>query len=130
MFNRKEKSDTNNSSSRVVHAIFSSGVTVTGDVKSQDDLRIDGNIEGNVICEGKLIIGANGCITGNVECNSVELFGQIQGDVKASQLFTLRSESCFRGEANVMNMEIEPGAKFFGTCKMADEQKVLSEDIY
>jgi cytoskeletal protein CcmA (bactofilin family) len=99
------------------HGIFSIGVTVTGEIQSKDDLRIDGNITGNICCDGKVVVGESGIVTGNITCAVLELFGSICGDVRVSGLFSLHESSQFKGEAYAADLEIEPKARFIGTSK-------------
>jgi cytoskeletal protein CcmA (bactofilin family) len=113
-----------------VYGIISVGVTLTGDLQSKDDLRIDGNIQGNIYCDGKIVIGDSGYVTGNISCSSLELFGRIHGDVRVSGLFSLHESSEFRGEAAVVDLEIEPKARFIGTSKILNiEEKAEAEEI-
>lgn len=105
------------------HSILSPTAVITGEITSKEDLRIDGTVQGNINCSGKIIVGPNGSVIGNIECNCIELMGQINGDVLVHEIFILRATSHFKGEVNTANLEIEPGAHFFGNCKMKEENK-------
>ncbi len=122
MFNKKKKIHPS------AHGIFSIGVTLTGVMQSKDDLRIDVNIKGDIQCDGKVVVGESGIVTGNINCVSLELFGSVYGDVRVSGLFSLHESSEFKGEANVADLEIEPKARFIGTSKTRtiEETKVNS----
>lgn len=124
----KWKSSNNNNSEPVqelirTHSVLSPTVVITGEIVAKEDLRIDGNVKGNINCEGKIIIGPKGCVVGNIECNCIELMGQINGDVLVHDIFILRATSHFKGEVNTANLEIEPGAHFFGNCKMKEDKQ-------
>ncbi|MFT3995519.1 MAG: polymer-forming cytoskeletal protein [Dysgonomonas sp.] len=108
-------------------SILSPSVVVKGEISVVDDLRIDGTVEGNIKSEGRVIIGAKGCVNGNIESSSIELMGRINGDVIVHDIFILKSTSFFKGEVNTSNLEIEPGAHFFGNCKMKDNANQFSE---
>ena len=51
--------------------------------------------------------------------------GKINGDVIAYDIVRLKSSSYFKGEITALNLEIEAGANFFGTCKMVTEQDTI-----
>lgn len=127
MFTRKNN---NNNTSIIMapvskdknHSVLSQSTTFSGEINSKDDLRIDGCLEGNISCDGKVIIGPDGSVTGNIRSQSIELMGKINGDVIVYDIVRLKSSSYFKGEITAVNLEIEAGANFFGTCKMATEK--------
>ena len=51
------------------------GTMVKGAITVEGDLRLDGIIEGNVSCKGKVVIGPQGRIKGNVTCTGAVLHG-------------------------------------------------------
>ncbi|WP_165020275.1 polymer-forming cytoskeletal protein [Dysgonomonas sp. ZJ279] len=121
MFNKKAKPDTILAEKK--YSVLSEGVTVTGEVKIKDDLRVDGNVEGNISCEGKVIIGPNGCVSGNIESKSIELMGKVNGNILVHDIIVLKSSSYYDGDITALNIEIEAGANFFGNCKMINNRK-------
>lgn len=126
MFSKRSNNvDTMSSSapSERTHSVLSHAVTITGQINTKDDLRIDGCVEGNITCEGKVIIGPKGKVKGNIESQSIELMGQITGDIIVYDIVRLKSTSYFKGEITAVNIEIEAGANFYGNCKMSDKQR-------
>src|SRR3712207_1790053 len=62
------------------------GVSIIGDVISQEDLFIDGDIKGNVdVQNSRCTVGPNGKARSNVRAREVIIQGQVQGDVEATQ---------------------------------------------
>ena len=57
--------------------VISSGTMITGDVVCSGDLRIDGNIKGNVKSRAKVIIGQSGIVDGDINCKSIEVEGNV-----------------------------------------------------
>lgn len=113
MLNRKEVV-----ASPGMHNVLSAGTVLTGNLVTEDDIRIDGVIEGNIICRGKIIIGNNGSISGDVECTNLDLMGKITGNIDCSDIIVLRSTSLLKGDIKTKTIEIEPGAHFTGSCSM------------
>ncbi|GAB6122704.1 bactofilin family protein [Dysgonomonas termitidis] len=111
-------------------SVLSQSTMFSGEINSKGDLRIDGNVEGNIRCEGKVIIGPDGCVKGNIKSTSIELMGKINGDVIAYDIVRLKSSSYFKGEITAVNLEIEAGANFFGTCKMVTDQDTVQDKAF
>ena len=70
--------------------LISNGTEITGDVRSQGDIRIDGVLIGNLSTTGKVVIGNTGKVKGEVICKNSEVSGEIEGKINVSQLLTLR----------------------------------------
>jgi cytoskeletal protein CcmA (bactofilin family) len=100
------------------HNSITPGTQVTGDIKTEEDFRIDGKIEGNIECVGKVIIGPQAEVTGNITCNNADLMGKIKGNIEAHETVSLKAEVVFSGEITTKYLDIEAGAVFNGTCTM------------
>ena len=74
------------------------GTKIVGDLHTNGDIRIDGNIEGNVNSKGKVVIGNNGYVKGEIICTNAEVSGSLNGKVTASELLSLKASSKFNGE--------------------------------
>lgn len=94
------------------------GTTITGDVQSSGDIRIDGTLVGNLHTKGKIIIGNSGKIEGDINCVNADLFGTIKGNIKVSELLTLKASANLIGDIATNKLSIEPGANFTGACSM------------
>lgn len=95
-----------------------SGTIIKGDISAKGALRIDGEIEGNVNCDGKLVVGHEGKVTGEIVCINAELMGTITGKVMVKQLLSIKSTAVIEGEIKTNKIAIEPNAVFKGTCNM------------
>lgn len=93
------------------HNVLAAGTHLKGEIKSEEDFRIDGVIEGNISCRGKIIVGQSGSLVGNIDCTNIEVFGQITGNILCSDTLILRSTSKVTGDIKMKIVEIEPGAQ-------------------
>jgi len=105
----------------IAHNAISVGTFVKGDIVAEEDLRIDGRIEGNIECPGKIIIGPNAEILGDIYCNNIDLMGKINGNIEAKETVTLKSQVNFTGKITTKYLDIESGAVFNGNCIMKSE---------
>ncbi len=97
------------------------GTKITGDIETNGDIRIDGIIEGNINSKGKVVLGSNGEIKGEVYCSNAELGGVLNGKIVVSELLSLKASSKLQGDIKTTKLNIEPGALFTGTCNMGKE---------
>lgn len=121
MFNKKAKTETILADR--TYSVLSQGLTLSGEINTKDDLRIDGTVDGNIYCEGKVIVGPTGCVTGNIESESIELMGKVNGNIVVHDIIMLKSSSYYDGDITAVSIDIEAGANFFGNCRMSDVTK-------
>lgn len=103
--------------------IIGNGTTVTGDVISTGDIRIDGKLQGNLNSKSKLVLGASGKLIGEVFCKNAEISGQVEGKITVDELLVLKASSKIYGDIISSKLSIEPGAVFTGTCNMGGNVK-------
>jgi cytoskeletal protein CcmA (bactofilin family) len=103
--------------------LISPGTEITGDVKSNGDIRIDGLLTGNLTTKGKVVIGPTGKVKGEVFCRNSEVSGTVEGKISVGQLLTLKTSSKIVGDIITFKLSIEPGAKFTGNCKMSETEE-------
>lgn len=98
--------------------IISEGTKIKGDIISNGDIRIDGELNGNISVKGKLVVGPSGKINGEIECSNIEISGYIKGKVSAAELLNMKALSQIEGDIIAGKLSVEPGSVFSGTCSM------------
>jgi cytoskeletal protein CcmA (bactofilin family) len=94
------------------------GTIVTGDIQSKGDIRLDGILKGSVNTSGKVVLGKEGIIEGDVVCNSADISGTLKAKITVSQLLSLKATAKLNGDIITNKLSIEPGAAFTGSCSM------------
>jgi cytoskeletal protein CcmA (bactofilin family) len=94
------------------------GTIVTGDIQSKGDIRLDGVLKGSVNTSGKVVLGKEGIIEGDVVCNNADISGTLKAKITVSQLLSLKATAKLNGEIITNKLSIEPGAAFTGSCSM------------
>lgn len=112
------KQATYNESQNQAINIISEGTKIKGDIMASGDIRIDGELVGNISAKGRLVVGPNGRISGEIDCNNIEVSGYIKGKIKASELLNMKSTSQIEGDIVAGKLSVEPGSIFSGTCTM------------
>jgi len=100
--------------------LISNGTDISGDIKSNGDIRIDGTLTGSLNTKGKVVIGPTGKVNGEVICKNSEVSGIIEGKIIVGQLLNLKASSKIFGDIATLKLSIEPGAVFSGNCEMSD----------
>jgi cytoskeletal protein CcmA (bactofilin family) len=93
-------------------ATIATTVTIEGNVIAEDDLLVDGHINGNVSCVC-LTIGEGGTISGDVTAKQLVVRGAITGTIRATRVMLLESANVV-GDIFYDKMSMEEGAHFVG----------------
>ncbi len=101
--------------------IITSGTLIKGDITASGDFRLDGTLEGNIQLNGKLVVGDNGIVNGNILCQNANIIGTVNGNLSVKELLSLHSTARVKGDILINKLSIEPGAVFTGKCRMLDE---------
>ena len=117
MFTNKNESTVKNDFSPAINMI-GSGTIITGDIQSKGDIRVDGTLKGSINTEGKVVLGANGTIEGDVICQDADISGTINAKITVSKLLSLKATARLNGDIVTSKLSIEPGATFTGSCSM------------
>ncbi len=100
--------------------IINEGTVIKGDIIANGDIRIDGELIGNIGAKGRLVIGPNGRVEGEIDCNNIEVAGYIKGKIIVSEMLTMKASAKILGELVAGKLSVEPGSLFTGTCTMGD----------
>lgn len=106
---------------------LTNGSKIVGKIVADSDFRIDGEVEGEIICSGKVVIGPNGLLKGSISCQNAEIIGSVIGDIVVADSLTLRSTASIKGDVKTKVLVVEPNAVFNGTCSMRDNLKFDAE---
>ena len=91
---------------------------ITGEIISEADFRIDGTLEGTITTSGKVVIGKEGVINGNVNCSFADVEGKFSGKIEVKESLSLKSTSSVEGEVIIGKLIVESGASFNAKCSM------------
>ncbi|MDA0973584.1 MAG: polymer-forming cytoskeletal protein [Bacteroidetes bacterium] len=98
------------------------GTSLRGKISSPGNFRIDGEVDGEIHIEGRLIIGAKGKVKGMVVCKDADIEGVFDGQIEVNGLLSLKSTSAISGDAVFMRLMVEEGAKLTCTCNLAEKK--------
>ncbi|MDL2208123.1 polymer-forming cytoskeletal protein [Parabacteroides sp. OttesenSCG-928-O15] len=112
-----------------MHNIISAGTIIMGNIYTESDFRVDGEIEGEIACNEKLILGKTSRVKGKVSASYVEVFGEVEGSVMAETL-EVKSSARIQGDIAAQSLEMEPNALFDGSCTMLKKTNAEKPSSY
>lgn len=106
-----------------INTIIGQGSAISGDIKVNGFVRIDGDIDGNLETDGNVIVGENARIRGDVKAKSIIIGGIIIGNIHAVEGAKVLSEAIVVGDIISHKVQIDDTALFNGHCiSIKDDQ--------
>jgi cytoskeletal protein CcmA (bactofilin family) len=87
---------------------------IVGQVLSDEELYVDGELDGSLELRNRLTIGPTGKVKANIKAQEVIVFGSIRGNVEAENRISLRAGATIVGDIKTAGIVIEDGAYFKG----------------
>lgn len=103
------------------------GTTFEGVLRSENNVRIDGTFEGELITKGRLVIGNTGRIKGSVSCTHCETEGEMEGIIVVQELFVLKASAKVHGEIQYGQLSVENGAQATGNLHLTSKVKDIKD---
>ena len=107
--------------------VIAQDTKIVGDIISKGPFRIDGQVEGNIKTQGKVVVGKSGFVNGTIEGENADFEGSFSGKLKLSGTLSLKSSAYIQGEVEVGKLAVEPGATFNAVCNMKGAVKELNK---
>jgi cytoskeletal protein CcmA (bactofilin family) len=98
--------------------IISNGVKLEGKITSDGSIRVDGDIQGDVLCKGNVTVGEMGEVKGQINADIITIGGKVTGSVNAKDKLVLEAKANLKGDIITKILVIEAGAKFDGKSSM------------
>jgi cytoskeletal protein CcmA (bactofilin family) len=96
--------------------------TLHGRLEIHGDLKIAGNVEGELKASGDVLIDSTATIQASVEGSNVNVRGQVNGSVTARRRLTLGGSGKLNGDVKVSRLTVEDGATLNGNVTMTPEK--------
>lgn len=105
------------------------GTEINGNITSQADFRLDGQLIGNFTTSGKIVIGPKGSIKGDVTCKNADIEGKFDGILNVQEILNVKSKASIKGEVICGKLSVQPGADFSASCVMQPNLKKLQPTV-
>ncbi|WP_425800505.1 polymer-forming cytoskeletal protein [Desulfitobacterium sp. Sab5] len=95
----------------------------SGKIMIKGNARIDGQFDGTVEVTGDLVVGPSAVVKANILAATVNIAGEVRGDITAKEKLELSSSARLYGDICTHQLKIDQGAKFVGTSRLMEESE-------
>jgi cytoskeletal protein CcmA (bactofilin family) len=102
-------------------ATIGRSITIRGEVTGDEDLLIEGRVEGSVnLQQHAVTVGPAGDVRANIVARVVTVEGNVEGNLQAEEQVILRSTALVQGDIAAPRLVLEDGARFSGGVDMSE----------
>lgn len=98
--------------------VIGEDVEITGNVKCESNIQINGKLNGDLNCGGQVMIGNASAIKGNMIIETVSIMGQVNGNITAKDKIDLKSTARLHGDIRAKRLTVEDGVTFVGKVEV------------
>ena len=99
--------------------MIGSQIKLTGDVSGDEDVEIQGRVEGTINLKKNLVISTGGSVEAKIHAKNVTISGKVKGDVTADERVELLASGSLEGNVRAPKIVISEGAHFRGSVDMS-----------
>jgi cytoskeletal protein CcmA (bactofilin family) len=99
-------------------SVFGPTLKFKGELKAQEDIKIEGRIEGTIVHQQRIVVGAKGEVVATVTAAVIDVEGRVQGDMHARKSIKVSQSAIVRGNVRAPSVSITEGANFNGSVTM------------
>ena len=94
-------------------------ITIKGDLNGNEDLVIEGNVEGKVeLPDNQLTVGANGSVKAEISAKAVVVVGRVTGNVRGTERIEIQATGVVEGDVSAPRLVVAEGAVLNGSIQM------------
>ena len=98
--------------------LISNGVKIVGKISSRGNIRIEGEVQGDISSEDSVVVGENAYVNGNINAVSILIGGKVTGTVNAKEKLTLSAKGNLKGDIFTKLLIVKEDATFNGNSKV------------
>jgi cytoskeletal protein CcmA (bactofilin family) len=98
-----------------------------GELSAQEDLIIQGSVEGSITHTQSLTVGTDGSMKGDIRARIIVIDGKVEGDLYATESVNIRATAKVKGNVFAPRVGITEGAFFQGQIEMQPSGAAVQE---
>ncbi|HUP04863.1 MAG TPA: polymer-forming cytoskeletal protein [Bryobacteraceae bacterium] len=95
-------------------AVIGASMAIKGEIRTREDLLLDGEVEGMLESQSRLTVGPHGKLLGNIKAREVAIYGNVRGNVEVSEKIAICNQGSLIGDIKGAGISIDDGAYFKG----------------
>jgi cytoskeletal protein CcmA (bactofilin family) len=100
-------------------ATIGASMHIKGEIRTDEELVVDGEVEGVLESQSVLTIGKNGKVKANIKAREVIIFGSVRGNIECAEKLAIRDQGSVIGDIKTAGISIDDGAYFKGSIDIA-----------
>jgi cytoskeletal protein CcmA (bactofilin family) len=101
-----------------IESLIGKSMIVEGKIISENSIRVEGTVKGEIVAQGDVFIGENGKVLGNITARSILIAGKLTGNVRSDGRLDITRTGSLEGDIETQILIIAEGAEFRGQCFM------------
>jgi cytoskeletal protein CcmA (bactofilin family) len=102
--------------------VIGTQIKLTGDISGDEDVEIQGRVEGTINLKKNLVIATGGSVDAKIHAKNVTIAGKVKGDVTADERVELLASGSLEGNVRAPKIVISEGAHFRGSVDMSSSR--------
>ena len=99
-------------------SVFGPTLRFKGELKAQEDIKIEGRIEGSIHHQQRVVVGQKGEVVATLNAAQIDVDGKVVGDMSAKKSIKVNQSAVVRGNLRAPSVSITEGANFNGGVTM------------
>jgi cytoskeletal protein CcmA (bactofilin family) len=109
-------------------ATIGASMTIKGEIRSHEELLVEGEVEGTLESHSLLTVGPKGKVKANIKAREVVIYGSVRGNVEATEKIAIREQGNLVGDIKAAGISIDDGSYFKGSIDIVrPEPKVTAK---
>ena len=104
-----------------VNTVIGKDTVFNGTLESKGSVRVDGEVEGQIVNKGDFIIGESGKVSIDLKARNVTIAGRFDGSIDASGKLELKRTAGAKGAFKANGLHVEDGAVLDGSIEMKNK---------
>lgn len=114
----EQEGDSSGSPDKPSSTVIAAGTTVSGTLRGDGIIQVEGTVEGEIDLQGSVIVAATGLMKGPVTAEVIRVAGHVEGIVTARERLLLQETGSIEGDIVTPALKVEEGGRLNGRATM------------
>ena len=101
-------------------SIIAAGMTVRGDIESNNTVKVEGTVNGNVRARQQVLVAKDGIVQGDIEAREAIVGGSVDGAIRAAERVEVQAGAVVKGDITTRRISVAEGGSLNGAIRMGE----------